>query len=123
MIAWRLAARSKEGEQAPEPQRMPRPLDRLPWDVAQDEFGPKGADFVGYLGRLILSERKVEMKGQLPGKQGRSGTHGVGAVKDELAGHRSEKKGESDTHGAGVVKDEMDLVAPLGRHGSGSPPA
>jgi hypothetical protein len=33
--------------QPPEPLRLPAPLNRLPWDIAQDEFGVKGADFIG----------------------------------------------------------------------------
>ena len=37
----------------PEPSRVGAPLDRLPWDVAQDEFGAKGAEFIAVLGRLL----------------------------------------------------------------------
>src|SRR5712692_4106916 len=35
-----------------EPLRVGRPLDRLPWDLAQDQFGVQGADFLGVLGGL-----------------------------------------------------------------------
>jgi hypothetical protein len=38
---------------AVDPLEMPVPLDRLPWDVAQKSFGVQGADFIGYLGRLL----------------------------------------------------------------------
>ena len=32
----------------PEPLRVPPPLNRLPWDIAQDAFGLQGADFLGF---------------------------------------------------------------------------
>ena len=38
----------------PAPQRVPPPLDRLPWDVAQDQFGVQGADFLGIFGKVLL---------------------------------------------------------------------
>src|SRR5713101_7041325 len=40
--------------QPPEPLRLPPPLSRLPWDIAQDEFGVKGADFIGIFGTVLL---------------------------------------------------------------------
>ena len=40
--------------QPPEPLRLPAPLTRLPWDIAQDEFGVQGADFIGVLEALLL---------------------------------------------------------------------
>jgi hypothetical protein len=38
----------------PEPLRLPPPLSRLPWDIAQDEMGVQAADFLGVMGTLIL---------------------------------------------------------------------
>lgn len=46
-------AQHQEGEGV-EVGRMPPPLDRLPWDVAQDVFGFQGADFLGEFGRLVV---------------------------------------------------------------------
>lgn len=40
--------------QPPEPLRLPAPLSQLPWDIAQDEFGVQGADFMGVMGTLLL---------------------------------------------------------------------
>jgi hypothetical protein len=37
-----------------EPLQLPPPLCVLPWDIAQDEFGPVGTDFLGHLGRVLL---------------------------------------------------------------------
>jgi hypothetical protein len=33
---------------------LPPPLNQLPWDIAQDEFGVKGADFIGIFGTVLL---------------------------------------------------------------------
>lgn len=38
----------------PSPLRVPSPLDRLPWDLAQDQFGVQGADFLGVFGRILV---------------------------------------------------------------------
>src|SRR5437867_1143543 len=43
-----------EQDRPPEPLRLPPPLSRLPWDIAQDEFGVQGADFIGILGTVLL---------------------------------------------------------------------
>ncbi len=41
-------------ETPPARSRMPAPLDRLPWDDAQDQFGPKATDFIMEFGRLLV---------------------------------------------------------------------
>ena len=63
-IAWRIQARS-ESEQTPEPLRLPHPLSNLPWDLAQDEFGIKGADFIGAMGGVLLRATKDQFKRQV----------------------------------------------------------
>ena len=30
------------------------PLNQLPWDIAQDQFGAQGADFIGVMGALLV---------------------------------------------------------------------
>ena len=47
--------------------RMPSPLDRLPWDVAQDEFGSQGAEFIGALGRVLVRAAQDEIRTQVAG--------------------------------------------------------
>lgn len=51
-IARRIQDRSRNP--TPEPLRLPPPLSRLPWDIAQDEFGVKGTDFIGILSTVLL---------------------------------------------------------------------
>jgi hypothetical protein len=48
----------------PEPSRVEAPFDRLPRDVAQDEFGAKGAEFIAVLGRLLNKSRQDPMRSQ-----------------------------------------------------------
>jgi hypothetical protein len=41
--------------------RLRAPLNRLPWDIAQSEFGPQGADFIGIMAGLLLHETQSEI--------------------------------------------------------------
>jgi len=60
-IAHRIQQRSAQ-PQPPEPLRLPAPLNRLPWDLAKDEFGPKGADFIGVMGALLVRSTKDQFR-------------------------------------------------------------
>jgi hypothetical protein len=59
-----MKQRSTE-ERRPAPLRMPAPLDRLPWDVAQDEFGVQGADFLGIFGKVLLGSAQDQRRAQV----------------------------------------------------------
>ena len=59
---------------APEPLRVPPPLNKLPWDLAKDQFGGKGADFIGVMGTLILRAAKDQTKAQPVDSRSLSGT-------------------------------------------------
>ena len=48
-----------------EPLRLPPPLSQLPWDIAQDEFGLVGTDFLGHLGRVLLGSEQDERRAQV----------------------------------------------------------
>ena len=58
---YRLQQRSAQ-ERPPEPLRVPPPLDRLPWDVAKDEFGGKATDFLGVMGALLIRSAKDQIR-------------------------------------------------------------
>ena len=45
----------------PAPLRLRAPLNQLPWDIAQSEFGPQGADFIGIMAGLLLRETQSEI--------------------------------------------------------------
>jgi hypothetical protein len=50
-IARRIVERDTAA--APSPLRVPAPLSKLPWDLAQDQFGVQGTDFIGVMGRML----------------------------------------------------------------------
>jgi len=63
-VARRMQERGAR-EQPPEPLRLPSPLSRLPWDVAQTEFGVQGADFLGVMGKVLLRPTQFEFRGHV----------------------------------------------------------
>jgi hypothetical protein len=68
----------------PEPLRLPPPLGRLPWDIAQSEFGVKGADFIGVMGTLIMQAAQFEIKAYLTDYKTDAGTLLPSAVQSEI---------------------------------------
>ena len=57
----RIQARGAS-DKPPEPLRLPSPLNQLPWDIAQSEFGAQGADFLGVMGGLLLRSAQSQLK-------------------------------------------------------------
>jgi hypothetical protein len=60
-IAWRLDQRAAQTP-PPEPLRFPVPLNQLPWELAKDQFGAQGADFIGVMSTLILRAAKDQIR-------------------------------------------------------------
>lgn len=56
--AYRIQQRAIARDPPAEPLRMPPPLNQLPWDLAKDQFGAQGADFIGIMGGLLLRATK-----------------------------------------------------------------
>src|SRR5262245_50103352 len=75
-------ARQEEGV-AVEPLRLPPPLSQLPWDIAQDEFGVIGSDFLGHLGRVLLRVEQDETGEQVRTSLEEIGRLRQGAGQDE----------------------------------------
>jgi hypothetical protein len=63
-IARRILDRGK-ADRPPEPLRLPSPLRRLPWDIAQFQFGVKGTDFIGVLSKVLLSGAQSQFEAYL----------------------------------------------------------
>jgi hypothetical protein len=61
-VASRIQERA--GKEPREPRRMPSPLSRLPWDLAKDEFGIQGTDFLQVFGRVLVRVAKDEIRAQ-----------------------------------------------------------
>jgi hypothetical protein len=56
-IAHRVQRRRLKADDAQggvSPLMLPPPLSQLPWDLAREEFGVAGTDFLGHLGRVLL---------------------------------------------------------------------
>ena len=63
-VAWRIQARAAlEGK--PRQARLPSPLSKLPWDIAEEEFGAKGAVFIGAMGKLLFEAAKDPFERQV----------------------------------------------------------
>lgn len=56
-----------------DPLELPPPLNELPWDVAQKQFGVKGTDFLGQFGRVLLKGAKKQLPDQLADSAQESG--------------------------------------------------
>ena len=56
----------RAGPTRPPPPPSPcRPLDRLPWDLAQTQFGVQGAGFLAVLGGVLLQYAQTQFKAHL----------------------------------------------------------
>lgn len=56
--AYRIDQRHNNQAAEPEPLRVPAPLNQLPWDLAKDQFGGKGADFIAVMSTLPRNATK-----------------------------------------------------------------
>lgn len=66
-------------EEAVDPLELPGPLGELPWEVAQEEFGVQGADFIGHLARLVVRRlQELIRKQSLESTRESSGLRGAG---------------------------------------------
>jgi hypothetical protein len=54
--------RASQKEAHLEPLRLPAPLQQLPWDVAKDQFGMQGAEFIGVMGALLVRLAKDQFR-------------------------------------------------------------
>ena len=61
-IAYRIDQRAAQKAPVPEPLRVPAPLNRLPWELAKDQFGAQGADFIGVMGALLMRSAKDQLQ-------------------------------------------------------------
>jgi hypothetical protein len=67
-IAHRVQRRRVKADDAQggvTPLVLPPPLSQLPWDLAQEEFGVAGTDFLGHLGRILLVAVQDQKTGQV----------------------------------------------------------
>jgi len=90
MRAWRIEAKANDEVRTRLPPLTPPPLSRLPWDLAKDEFGTKGAEFIGSLGRVLLRVAKDQRGSDFPDLTHESDRHlgkGENAERRRVAYH------------------------------------
>ena len=82
-IARRIRERGEQ-DRPPEPLRLPPPLSRLPWDIAQDEFGVQGTDFIGILSTVLLRAAQDQFKAYPVDTTGVADTLRVKIAQDQI---------------------------------------
>ena len=80
---YRIQQRDAQ-KQPPEPLRLPPPLPQLPWDLAKDQFGAKGADFIAVMGALILRAAKDQFRAYVLEPNEVPGTLPPAPAKDQI---------------------------------------
>jgi hypothetical protein len=82
-VARRIQERGNQ-KPPPEPLRLPPPLNRLPWDIAQDQFGVQGADFIGHMGVVLLRVAQEQFKAYPIDSTGPADTLPPEAAQDQI---------------------------------------
>ena len=100
-IARRIQDRAKR-ERPPEPLRLPPPLNRLPWDIAQSEFGVQGADFIGVMGKTVLDAAQSQFEAYRIDRLGLSGTLPLTSAQSQIRPVRESVRVGIESHPAGV---------------------
>ena len=95
-VARRMQERGTR-EQPQEPLRLSSPLSRLPWDVAQSEFGVQGADFLGVMGKVLLRPAQFEFRGHVVDSKEVASTLRPAAAQSEFRGHVVDSKEVAST--------------------------
>jgi hypothetical protein len=92
--AWRRAnpdyrtrrwIRERERDERRECVAVPAPLDRLPWDLGQEEFDRRGADFLACFGKVVVDLVKDQRRAEVVDCTGETGRLPPWAVKDQWA--------------------------------------
>jgi hypothetical protein len=64
-VGYRMQKRAAQPEKERPERHHPPPLDRLPWDLAKDEFKAQGCDFLEVFGRVLLGGVKDQIREQV----------------------------------------------------------
>jgi hypothetical protein len=59
-------------------------LNRLPWDIAQDQFGVEGTDFIGVLSTVLLRFAQDQFKAYSIDRTGVADTLPLKAAQDQI---------------------------------------
>ena len=109
-IAWRMDQRAAQ-TQPSEPLRLPSPLNQLPWNVAKDQFGTQGSDFIGVMGALMVRTAKDQFKPYLIDPARLSGTLPLPPGKTSSGFEHTETRTASDATGVSPTGPAMGASA------------
>jgi hypothetical protein len=109
-IAWRMDRRAT-GTEEPEALRMPVPLNQLPWNVAKDQFGVQGADFIAVMGALMVRSAKDQFRLYLLDPTRLPGTLPLFSRKTSPDSGHTELRAESDATGVSPTGPEVGASA------------
>ena len=111
-IQWRAKKRAEDNAAGGvDPPRVPPPISDLPWEMAQEEFGVMGADFLASLGRKVLVHAKDQTRIKTAEIADEFSKVAVASAKDPRLAHLTESTEQSPEVGVGVPKDQR-LVVP-----------
>ena len=112
--AYRIQQRALQTGPVAEPLRMPVPLNQVPWDLAKDQFGAEGGDFIGILSGLLLRSAKDQFRAYIADSGRVSGTlPGSSEKTSGGVGHT-----EARTHATGVSPTGAAMGAPAVARGA-----
>jgi hypothetical protein len=102
-IIYRLDRRASQTEPGAEPLNMPAPLNKLPWDVAKDQFGMQGADFIGVMSTLLMRRAKDQFRAYVVDSSVVSGTLPQNPQKTSSKSGDTEPRANNDAAGISSV--------------------
>src|SRR4051794_13771457 len=109
-IAWRLDQRAAQIP-LPEPFRFAAPLNQLPWNVAKDQFGAQGADFIGVMSALLLRAKKDQIRPYLSDPTGLPSRLPPFSQKTSSSLPHTESRAENDAPGVSPTGPAMGTSA------------
>ena len=109
--AYRIDRRAAQKEPEPEPLRLPAPLNQLPWDLAKDQFGTQGADFIGAMGTLLIRSAKDQFRAYVIDPALVSGTLPVLPQKTSSGFGHTEPRATDDATGVSSTRPALGTSA------------
>jgi hypothetical protein len=82
-VAYRMQIRAAQVEDDRSAAGHPPPLDRLPWDLAKDQFTALGCEFIEVLAQLLLARAKDEIRSEVAKITRENAGHPPPAEKDQ----------------------------------------
>ena len=100
-IGRRIEDRGNQNR-TPEPLQLPPPLNQLPWDIAQDQFGVQGTDFIGHFGIVLLQAAQDQFKAYVVESKRTADTLRADVMQDQIRPVRESVRVGMDGHETGV---------------------